>query len=254
MLQAGQQRTVFATVLSPLASRLRGRGPKELLRLALLNARMAARSLSSHERTRRRADQAFDRRWGTETSTGVSVHALGVEKARLAYCRRYDPSSEAMLREPLAALSIAPADFAFVDYGAGKGRVLMLALEDGFADVSGVEISARLCAVARSNVAHFAAQHEGMSPARIVQGDAADFAPNGCNILAYFYNPFDRPIMDQVRQRLESRLSAGSEKIVVIYANPEHGSVFTDAGWEEGPSTPAARTFLLAKSSVSSDT
>ena len=239
-----RSRSLARIVPPAILSRMRGRGPRELIRLALLNVRAGIRAAGRNERARRRADRAFDLRWGTETSSGLSVHELGIARSRLANCRRYDPSSEAMLREPLAALAIDPAAFDFIDYGSGKGRVLMLAMADGFARVTGVEISGKLCAIARDNVERFASQHEAMAPARILHVDAGRFEPRGRNILAYFYNPFDRLIMDEVRRRLEASLSAGSERIVVIYANPEHAEVFTEAGWEEGPRTAATRSFV----------
>lgn len=239
-----RSRSLARIVPAAILSRLRGRSPSELLRLALLNIKAGIRAAGRHERARRRADRAFDLRWGTDTSSGLSVHELGIARSRIANCRRYDPSSEAMLREPIAQLAIDPAAFDFIDYGSGKGRVLMLAMADGFASVTGVEISARLCAIARDNVQRFAAQHEAMAPARILHVDAGGFAPRGRNILAYFYNPFDRLIMDEVRRQLEASLAAGSERIVVIYANPEHADVFTEAGWEEGPRTPATRSFV----------
>ena len=39
-----------------------------------------------------------------------------------------------------------------MDLGCGKGRVLMLAVEYGFARVTGVDYSASLCEIARRNL------------------------------------------------------------------------------------------------------
>jgi SAM-dependent methyltransferase len=150
-----------------------------------------------------------------------------------------------MFRKPLAALKLKPEEFDFVDYGSGKGRVLMFAALAGFKSVTGVEISARLSAIGRANLDRFAAPNPNLPPLRIVEGDAASFVPVGKQVLAYFYNPFDHIVFEEVRRQLERCLVCGTERLVVIYANPEHASVFEKAeGWVPGPTTPGASTFI----------
>lgn len=227
-----------------LPYRLRDRGPIELARLLAKNLRHLASRWSARERARREADQVFDRRWGTDTSGGIGVHSLGIDRTRVAHCRRYDPSDVAMLRAPVAALGIDPARFDFVDYGAGKGRVLMLAMEMGFRRVTGIELSAALCAVARRNLGHFRTQLAHVPPTDIVNGDAASYVPPPRDLVAYFYNPFDASVMDAVRRRLEASV-AGGGRVIVIYANPEHGDVFAASpAWTVGPTIPGVATFL----------
>ena len=226
-------------------ARLRHRDAGEIARLALKNAVHAVRSLTPTARADRQADRAFDRRWGTDTSTGVSARALGFDAAQIDQCRRYDPSREAMVRDPVAALQLHPAQWDFIDFGAGKGRAMMLAMEMGFASVTGVELSDRLCAIARANIARFADLSGTTTPAQVIAGDATMVAPAGRQILAYFYNPFGATIMTAVRGRLEAALRDGAARVTVIYANPEHAEVFADApGWRAGVAMPGVATFL----------
>lgn len=196
-------------------------------------------------RAEKDADRAFDRRWGTDTSAGLSVRAMGFDAAQIAECRRYDPSREAMLRDPVAALGLDPAAWDFIDYGAGKGRVLMLAMEMGFRSVTGIELSDQLCTIARTNIARFADGSGAPTRVAVLQGDATTITPAGRQILAYFYNPFGPTIMAGVRKRLEAALHDGAQRVIVIYANPEHAAVFGAApGWRAGPSLPGIATFL----------
>lgn len=225
-------------------SRFNGRSPEELIALAGKNIRHGLARFGSVERARRNADRAFDRRWGTDTSAGVSVHDLGFDRARIDHCRRYDPSSEAMLHDPVAMLALDPATYDFVDYGAGKGRVMMLALAMGFRSVAGVELSARLCGVARANLERFAARNPEMSAAQVIQADATAFTPRGTRLLTYFYNPFDALVMAGVRDRLEAALRDGTRCVRVIYANPEHAHVFAAPGWRAGPARKGIATFV----------
>jgi hypothetical protein len=233
-------------MLKSLVRRFSGRSLSEIGHLAVKNIRHAIGGLGADARAARAADLAFDRRWGTDTSGGLSTRELGYGDDLAERCRRYDPSSEAMLREPVSALGLDPAQHEFIDYGAGKGRVLMMAMEMGFRHVAGIELSGHLCGIAEANVVTFAAQHPGMSPAEIVAGDATAYRPSGRSILAYFYNPFDATIMAAVRDRLEETLADGAEAVTVIYANPEHEKVFRDAPrWAAGPVVPGIATFRL---------
>lgn len=213
--------------------------------LAVKNVRHFLAAFAPAARATRAADRAFDRRWGTDTSGGVSVHELGFDKSRIEHCRRYDPSSEAMLRDPIKVLALDPAECDFIDYGAGKGRVMMLAMEMGFRSVVGIELSARLCSVALMNIARFTARNQDMAPATVLQADATEFTPEGNHIVAYFYNPFGAPIMEEVRCKLEGALRQGTARVTVIYVNSEHHYVFGDApGWTRGPTLKGIATFV----------
>lgn len=233
-------------MFAALRSRLRNRTAFDIAGLIVKNVRHGVASVSPDARARRAEDRAFDGRWKTDTSTGVSIHELGFAQDEIAHYRRYDPSSEAMLRDPIASLGIDPTEFAFVDYGAGKGRVVLLAMEMGFLPVTGVELSAPLCRIARSNLAIFGAQNPSLPMARIVEADATTVQPEGRKIVAYFYNPFDAVIMARVRRRLEDALRNGAERVIVIYANPEHGHVFAAAdGWTARPSPLGVSIFEI---------
>lgn len=230
-------------MLHRLRTRLHGRRPTEIAALAVKNLSHALRRFTPAARAARAADDRFDRLWGTDTSAGLSGRELGFGADQLADYYRYDPSSEAMIRDPVATLHLDPADWHFVDYGAGKGRVVMTAMAMGFARVTGVELSGRLCAIAASNIALFADKHGGVIPAAIVQTDATAFAPAGDRLLAYFYNPFGPAILSQVRDRLAA---SGAREVIVIYANPQHAEVFAAPDWHAGPTWPNIASFRYA--------
>ncbi|UYY58210.1 hypothetical protein [Sphingomonas sp. S2-65] len=229
-----------------ILNRLQGRSPTEIWRLAILNIRHRIFQLSPAARSAIASDRAFDRRWGTDTSEGQSTRDLGYTGDLLEHSKRYDPSSEEMLRTPVKALGLDPGEHDFIDYGAGKGRVLMMAMEMGFRSVTGIELSQRLCDVAEANLARFSAQNPGLKPARIIAANAATHQPAGTSIVAYFYNPFDASVMEQVRTCLEQAVDTGNARVTVIYVNPEHETVFSDAPrWIRGPKLRGIATFSL---------
>lgn len=222
---------------------LRDRGVREIVRLAGVNIIAGFAALTSAARRARRDEAAFDRRWGTDTATGVSVRALGFTGAQLRRCHRYNASSEAMLVPAIERLGIDPAAFHFVDYGAGKGRAMMIALQLGFARVTGVELSGVLCGIARANLARFRAQNPDEAAVAVVEGDATTFRPEGPRLLVYFYNPFGAEIMTEVRRTLEAAGDAGAQALHVVYANPECGAVFEAPGWRTISAVPGVSVY-----------
>src|SRR5450631_2805628 len=91
----------------------------------------------------------FDWKFGVATLGLIESNDLGVENA--------DAIGYSALEYPyifwaLKAIPILPADVVFIDYGAGKGRVLAAAAAHPFQKVIGVEISEALAGIARRNV------------------------------------------------------------------------------------------------------
>ncbi|WP_267350740.1 class I SAM-dependent methyltransferase [Sphingomonas sp. GM_Shp_2] len=232
-------------MLDALFARLANRSPRELLRLSVKTLCHHLRAHRPAARAARRADRAFDRAWGTDTSGMVAVHDLALRAERRRSAVHYAPSTQAMLRDPVATLGIDPRDYHFIDYGAGKGRMVMLAQQLGFVHATGVELSPHLCEIARRNLATLRERSPALPPAAIFEGDACEYLPAGQRLCVYLYNPFDATVLAGVRARLDQALTAGTERIVVIYANPEQAQIFHDApGWRAGPVLPDTACFI----------
>lgn len=224
-------------MLTTLKARLAGRTPGEFVGLAWRNAVHGARLLSPAGYAERRRRDAFDRRWGTDTTALANLSALRVDRERARHGVRYQPSSGEALDWAVDAAGIEPGRFVFVDYGSGKGRIALLATAMGFGRVVGVEFSPELCAVAEANVARFAAAGGATRRAEIVLGDAGAFAPPAGPLFAYLYNPFGPVVLAEVIARLEAQAAGGNE-VLVAYVDPRHAEMFAaSGGW-----TTVART------------
>ncbi len=226
-----------------LTSLFRDRSPVEIARLVVLNLVAGVRALTPAARRAKRAESAFDRRWGTDTAGEISVRALGFTGEQLTRYHRYAASAETMVAPAIERLGIDPARYHFIDYGAGKGRALMFALQLGFGRVTGVELSDALCDVARRNLTLFRAANPDRAEVVVHRGDATAFRPDGARILAYFYNPFGPEVMAAVRTMLEAARDAGAEAVHVVYANPEYGEVFDSPGWRTVSVAPGVSVF-----------
>ncbi|HEU0224617.1 MAG TPA: class I SAM-dependent methyltransferase [Steroidobacteraceae bacterium] len=172
----------------------------------------------------------FDRRYQIETSSVVPVAAMNDVAEDLArHAVHYEPTTLPKFERAMRALAIDPSRFTFVDYGSGKGRVLLLAARHPFRRVVGVEMSAALHEVAAANVEAFGRGCRLAAPIELHCGDARDFPVPEGNLVAYFYNPFDESVLAEVWGKLHESLRQAPRSLVVIYVNPAHRQVFDGA-------------------------
>ncbi|MDH4036426.1 MAG: class I SAM-dependent methyltransferase [Candidatus Krumholzibacteria bacterium] len=189
----------------------RTHGPGALLRAVVSGF---TRNLS------RLRDHAFDRRFGTETARVVENDALtDVSLPARAHGIRYEPTRAHPLRRALKAAGI-PTAGTFVDLGCGKGRVLMLAVEYGFARVTGVDYSASLCEIARRNLDVLRARTGRRFQATVAPIDAADYAFQRDDTVVFLFNPFDGAVLRRVLDNLNASLREHPRELHLIYHRP----------------------------------
>ncbi|MDF2495736.1 class I SAM-dependent methyltransferase [Sphingomonas sp.] len=212
--------------------RLQGRTPAEVIALSFKTVRHAGRRLSPGAARARNADQAFDRRWGTDTGGTVNLSALSVSRDRALLGCGYQASNGVALEEALAAAGVNPADYSFIDYGSGKGRVVMIAAALGFRRAIGVEFAPELHDVALQNGDRFAAAGGASTRCEFVLGDAGSYDPPAGPIFAYIYNSFGTVILREVLNRLEERAAQG-DPVVAVYVNPRNRDAYEQNGrWD----------------------
>jgi hypothetical protein len=120
----------------------------------------------------------------------------------------------------LAALSIRHEDFIFIDFGSGKGRVLLLASELPFKAIIGLELSKQLHQVAQRNVAVYKSAGQACKRIECVLTDAALYEIPPAPTVCYFNNPFREPVMTQVVRRLEASLDLTPRQMFILYYVP----------------------------------
>jgi SAM-dependent methyltransferase len=223
-------------MLKALASAWRRHGPLRFCYLLVYNAYYYARSLGRGSAPDP-AELAFDREHGVDTATIREIGSLAIDSPNARHAVRYQPSDLDLARQVLAQLEIAFPRFTFVDYGCGKGMVLLLAAEFPFNRIIGVEFAPELVAIARRNIAHYRGDLL-CRDIEVVQADAAEFPPPPGPLVCYFYNPFGEPVMRQVVNRLEDRLRQDPAELFVIYLNPRHERVFNGSSlWKASERT-----------------
>lgn len=214
-----------ATSLRLLHSSLRRRGVrgtlKRIRRLVVLR---------HAEQSKARADRRFDDERGVDTASWVHVPELDTQSPNREHAMRYQPSSVDEFDLLMGKLHVDHETFTFVDYGSGKGRVLMLAAAYPFKRIIGVEFAGSLDRIARQNIATLGADATRIET---VVADAAFFDPPPGALVLYFYNPFGVPVLQTVLERVRASLENGPRPAyIVITGPPELARAVEEAGFD----------------------
>jgi SAM-dependent methyltransferase len=168
---------------------------------------------------------AFARTIDDQTSERVALDRLGIEHAD---GEAYVPSPWWVLHWLLPRSEVKPSDV-FVEYGCGKGRVVVAAARRyPFAEVIGVELSAELAATARDLVTR--EKHLRADAVRIEAADAAAFDPPDPMTHAYMFNPFRGETMQRVLSNMIASLDRAPRRLRLIYLNPEEHETLLATG------------------------
>ena len=173
----------------------------------------------------------FDLRYGVRTDQWVELSDLEVVGDNRDQGCIYQPIRPLTFRSAFDSFQI-PRDGVFVDYGSGKGRVLMLSVLLGFHRTIGIEFAPELCRVAEHNLDKFRARTGRQFDALVLNVDAACYRVNDDECVFFLFNPFDRKVLEQVLRNIRHSLQSKSRSIHVIYANPVHRQVLdNDPFW-----------------------
>lgn len=167
-----------------------------------------------------RGRHPFDLRHGTDTGGAIYGPALPTGHAHDAFNEGYYATAPSVFgglisrwEDTLARVGLRVSDCHFIDLGCGKGRVLLLASELPFRDITGIELHAGLCAVAERNVQRWARRPGAWPPISVVCGDVLDLTlPDGAVVL-FLFNSFGASVM---RSLVEKLLAAAGERAAPI--------------------------------------
>lgn len=217
-------------MLGRFGNAIRGRSLVEILALVAKNLLHMGQELTPRARQLREQDRSFDELWGTDTTGIRELGSLDISVERARHGVRYQPSDAENLLMILDELDLTFSDYIFIDYGCGKGRIILAASQLPFRKVYGIEISEELAAIAINNRKVFSTKAKQMAPISVVCIDAVEFEPPRENLVVYLYNPFDRTVMKEVVANLEQMLERGKLRILVVYVDPQCPEVFDRSG------------------------
>ena len=208
----------------------RRHGPRKFAGLVIYNIRYFATRWMRAGALVDTADREFDEFFGTDTSDIHEVGSLDVPSSNVRHAVRYQPTDTGLFRRIMQGLDIEFNGYEFIDFGSGKGRVLLLASDYPFRRITGVEFSPELQRIAQRNIAIYRNPARNCQDVTSVCCDATEFCIPVKPLVCFFYNPFGADVMRKVVSNIEDSLRTESRDAYVVYVDPVHKDVFESSG------------------------
>jgi 16S rRNA G966 N2-methylase RsmD len=163
------------------------------------------------------SDVLYDYRNGVDTYAPVAKEDL-FQGDRLDTQNRYVPSTFAVIDAGLAVarehLGGNFSNCSFIDYGSGKGKVLIAAAQHAFDVCTGIEYSHDLHVIAENNVKSLKLQNK----IKLLEGDASNFFPGQNDRVLYFFNPFMGEILEACIRNIK-QVKPDGKRLLILF-NP----------------------------------
>ncbi|MCC2680021.1 MAG: uncharacterized protein K0R29_2597 [Pseudobdellovibrio sp.] len=164
------------------------------------------------------ADINFDRTIGIKTDESKTVEGKFEYDGELHKGSLYVPTRGRPLLEFLSQMNF-PKRYTFVDLGCGRGRVLWLAKQFGFAKVVGIEIDKDLAVDATANM-----QRKILVEGRdfeVHHMNAGDYRPSSNENIYFFYGPYmsDSDLQSALEKLHAKKVETGCEQFIVYHCN-----------------------------------
>jgi hypothetical protein len=166
----------------------------------------------------------FDRRHNVQTSGKIELNEVTIQDGDWKGGTRYEGFYVGFAPDIWAQLPADVSSFSFVDFGAGKGRVVLLAAELDFRKIIGVEFASELYHAMQANIQAYASRRQRCFNIEAVQLDAARFEiPDGPCVL-FFFNPFKRGTLQRVVAKIDNSYSQRPRRMIIVYYNPSESN------------------------------
>jgi hypothetical protein len=185
--------------------------------------------LMLHERV---LDPPIESLFFRPTKDPVALADLTVRGNNREYGHDYRPTPCSLFEWTVSALNYDLSRLTFVDHGAGKGRVLLLASQHPFHAIGGIEFAEELHDDATMNIAQFPRSRMKCRNVECVLDDASQVGPPDGESVHYFFNPFSREVFAEVLNNLVVSYRNRPRRLYLILVEPiapdliDHSGVF----------------------------
>lgn len=162
----------------------------------------------------------FDISDNLNTSDCVDKELLydSIDSPNKEHMVRYVPTDLKQLKiilDQLISIDKTLLDNTLVDFGCGKGRVMIMAERMGFKKVIGIEFSKMLYDICCSNL-----KKANSSSVEAVHSDATEYQLSGDMRTFYFCNPFEYCLLEKVLDNIKNVLRQTSQDGYIVYIDP----------------------------------
>jgi hypothetical protein len=164
------------------------------------------------------------------TKDPVPLAGLTIRGNNREHGHNYRPSPCSLFEWTVAAINYDLSRLTFVDYGAGKGRVLLLASQHPFHAIGGIEFAEELHDDATMNIAQFPRSRMKCRNVECVLDDAAALGPPDGESVHYFFNPFSREVFAEVLHNLVVSYRKRPRRLYLILIEPVAADLIDNSG------------------------
>ena len=177
-------------------------------------------------------DSIFDFRYGLNTVTRVNLEKTSVGRDGQKRGNKYQPTGFYRSIAILKRIKIY-GNGGFVDFGSGKGQVLLAASELGFNQIKGVEFVEEFHEIATKNIEKWSKINKKLVKPISICLDAAKYEIETEDQIFYFFYPFKPELMDCVINNIENSLLDFPRFNLSIMLYPKDSDLFKGReNWE----------------------
>jgi len=217
-----QQIRLLAAGFPEFRGYLRKKGVLHTARRLCLVPRDVARAYFRSVRNNPGTDvrDEFDLQHGVETSIRVHPTDLRIDSPNWISAVPYIPTPDGLLNQVFTGLEIKFEEFTFVDFGSGKGRVLLMASDFPFRKIVGVEFSPELHQIACRNIKSYKSTTRKCREITSVCMDFTEFELPAGPVVGFLYNPASKAVTSVLAGNMMRALGERPRELWIVYVTP----------------------------------
>jgi hypothetical protein len=183
-------------------------------------------------RLEQRGFARFDRTHGTETIGHIQWDNLKSlyhvdQEAGVGY----RSANMRIVKHALNSLPIDYKDYIFLDFGSGKGSVLLFASDFPFKKIIGIEIFEALHCVAQKNISIYTGSQQKCQSVSSLCMDALEYEMPHEPLVCFLFNPFPKEIIKMWLENVRRSFAEHPRPIWIIYLRPLASSFLDECGF-----------------------
>jgi SAM-dependent methyltransferase len=212
------------TILPRIRKSLQTRGlPATIWRCAVGPYTLLRHYLNNRKRYVTYSDQdQFDVQHGVETTKRVHLTDLEIDSPNWIHADGYWPTPSHVFQNALSELKTNYDNLVFIDFGSGKGRVLLMASEFPFRKIIGVEFSSQLHAIAEENIRRYQTTTQKCRDVTSICADFTQFPIPTDPLFVFLYNPSSLEITSALAGNIAQSLRKHPRELWVFYVTPAY--------------------------------
>jgi hypothetical protein len=170
-------------------------------------------------------DRKIERLMFRPTAAPVKLAVLTLHGGSRTQAHDYRPTPRLVFKWAMSAIADDLRRLGFIDYGAGKGRVLLMASLKPFLSIGGIELARELHDDAMMNIAQFPRSPMRCRNIECLLADATDVMTPDGPAVHYFFNPFSRVAFAEVLNGLVSSYRENPRRLYVVLIDSPDGDL-----------------------------